>query len=128
MSPVSGYVDCESRTAAKAVVVGGLFYVGAVGAAGSVVASGGTLVAAVEGAAIAGGVGGLIGVVLAILLHQHDAGYVGQQLARGGLLLWVRTADRDRETRACQVLKRQAALDVDVRDVVHARADLLAQN
>ncbi len=128
MSPVSGYVDCESRTAAKAVVVGGLFYVGAVGAAGSVVASGGTLVAAVEGAAIAGGVGGLIGVVLAILLHQHDAGYVGQQLARGGLLLWVRTADRDRETRACQILKRQAALDVDVRDVVHARADLLAQN
>ena len=58
--------------------MGGPFYVGAVGAAGLVVASGGTLVAAVEGAAFADGGGGLIGGVPAMLLHQHDAEYVDQ--------------------------------------------------
>ena len=77
-APVTGSVDRESRTEAKAVVVGGPFYVGAVGAAGLVVASGGTLVAAVEGAAFADGGGGLIGGVPAMLLHQHDAEYVDQ--------------------------------------------------
>ncbi len=47
--------------------------------------------------------------------------------AVGGLLLWVRTADRDREPRAWRILKRQAAPDVHVRDVVHPRAEFFAQ-
>ena len=84
-----------------------------------------SLRAAVGGAAIAGGVGELIGGAVSKLLDQHHAEYVDQQLARGGLLLWVHTADRDRETRACQILKRQAARDVHVHDVVHAGPDFV---
>ena len=119
-APQTVYVECDSRTEAKAAVVGGLAYVGAIGAIGWVVASGGTLAATIGGAAIAGGIGGLIGGVLAKLLHQHHAEYVDQQLARGGLILWVLATDLDRESRACQIMKRQAARDVHVREIVHA--------
>ena len=37
-----------------------------------------------------------------------------------GRRLWVHTVDRDRETRSCHVLKRQAARNVRVRAVAHA--------
>ncbi len=119
-APQTVYVACDSRTEAKAAVVGGLAYVGAIGAIGWVVASGGTLAATIGGAAIAGRVGGLIGGVLAKLLHQHHAEHVDQQLARGGLVLWVLATELDRESRACQIMKRQAARDVHVRNIVHA--------
>lgn len=79
-APQTVYVECDSRTEAKAAVVGGLAYVGAMGAIGWVAASGGTLAATIGGAAIAGGV--------------------------GGLMLWVLATDLDRESRACQIMKR----------------------
>src|SRR5262245_27325991 len=37
------FVDSDSRTEGKGVLVGGLFYIGAVAAAGAIVASGGTV-------------------------------------------------------------------------------------
>ena len=125
-APVTAYIGCDSRTEAKAAVVGGLVYVGAVGAVGAMVASGGTLAASFAAAAIAGGVGGLIGGAISKYLDRHHAEYVDQQLTRGGLLLWVHTADRDREVRACQILKRQAARDVHVHDVVHAKPNVVS--
>ena len=126
-APFTAYLDCDSLTEAKAAVAGGFVYVGGVGAAGAAFASGGTLGAAVGGAAIAGGVAALIGGVVSMLLHQHHAKYVNQQLARGGLLLWVHTANRDRETRACQIFKRQVARDVHVHDVGHAGPDFVGR-
>ncbi len=39
--------------------------------------------------------------------------------ACGGLRLWVQTVDCDRETRAGQILKRQAAREVPVQEAGH---------
>ncbi len=125
-APRIAYLGCDSRIEAKAALADGLAYSGAIGASGEVVSSGGTLAATVAEAAIAGGVGGLVGGAISNLLGQHDAEYLDQRLARGELLSWVRTADRDREFRACQILKREAARDVHVHDVVHAGPDFVA--
>lgn len=51
------------------------------------------MAAAVLGASIAGGAGGLIGGILAKLVGEHHAHYLQAQLEHGGLLLWVRTWD-----------------------------------
>ena len=67
------YAAGDSLTEAKAATVGGLFFVGAMAAAGAVVASGGTLAAAIIGALAAGGTGGAIGAVLARFMGQHHA-------------------------------------------------------
>lgn len=106
------YSGEDSLTEAKAAAVGGLFFVGAVAAAGAVVASGGTVAAAIIGALAAGGTGGAIGAVLARFLARHHAEALRRQLDKGGILLWVRTADTTHEERALEILKTNGGEDV----------------
>jgi hypothetical protein len=83
------------------VLVGSLTYLPAVLAAGTVVASAGIVAAAITGTAIGGA---LIGTVLARWLGEHHAKLLSEQLEHGGLLLWVRTHDKEREERALRIL------------------------
>ena len=115
--PRQCYVSTESIGDAEGGLIGGLLYVGALAAAGAVVASGGTLATAIAAAAMAGGTGGLIGSALAGLLGERHAHHVQQQLDHGGLLLWVRTRDADHETRAVEILRRHSGRDVHVHDI-----------
>lgn len=110
--PRAAYVSTEALGDAEGGLIGGLVYVGALAAAGAVVASGGALAAAIAGAAMAGGAGGLIGTVLAKLVGDHHAHYLQEQLGHGGLLLWVRTRDREHERRAVEILSKHSAHDV----------------
>ena len=83
-APVAVDGGCAWRTQAKAVICGGLAYLGAVAAAGNVFASGGTLGAAVEAAVVAGGVGALIGGAVSMGLDRRPGGSAGRRIARGG--------------------------------------------
>ncbi len=112
--PRAGYISTESRGDAEGGLIGGLLYVGAVATAGAVVATGGTLATATTAAALAGGTGGLIGSVLAKLIGDHHADYLQGQLNRGGLLLWVRTRDKEHERRAVEILSKHSAHDVHI--------------
>lgn len=106
------YTGGDSLTEAKAAAVGGLFFVGAMAAMGAVVASGGTVAAAIIGGLAAGGTGGAIGAVLARFMTHHHAEALQSQLDKGGILLWVRTGDREHETRALDILDANGAEDV----------------
>jgi hypothetical protein len=115
--PYLAYIGSDSRTEAKGAVIGGLAYVGALGTVGLIVASGGTVAAALVGAAVAGGAGGLVGATLSSFIDSHHAHYLQEQLDRGGLLLWVRTPDALHEHRALDILRRHSAEDVHVHDL-----------
>jgi len=106
------YVSTESIGDAQGGLIGGLMYVGATAAAGAVVMTGGTLALVIAAAALAGGVGGLLGSMLAKWVGDHHAHHLQEQLDHGGLLLWVRTRDADRERRAIEVLGRHSGRDV----------------
>ena len=108
------FVDSDSRTEGKGVLVGGLFYIGAVAAAGAIVASGGTVAALILGVAAGGGAGGLVGAALAGFLEKHHAHALQEHLDKGGLLLWVHTPDEAHETRALEILRRSGAEDAHV--------------
>ena len=110
--PRAAYVSTESIGDAEGGLVGGLMYIGALAAAGAVVASGGTLAATLAGAAMVGGLGGLIGSALARLVGDHHAHQLQEQLDHGGLLLWVRTKGEAHEKRAVQILSKHSAHDV----------------
>jgi hypothetical protein len=112
--PTQAYVGSDSRAEAQGAIVGGLVYVGAIASIGAIVASGGTMAAALIGAVVAGGAGGALGTVLARLLSTHHAANLETQLQRGGLLLWVRTADAEHEQRAIDILRQHGAEDVHV--------------
>jgi hypothetical protein len=112
--PRVAYVSTESIGDAEGGLIGGLMYVGAVAAAGAVVATGGTLAGVIAVAAMTGGAGGLIGSVLAKLVGYHHADYLQEQLDHGGLLLWVRTRDEEHERRARKILSKHSAHDVHI--------------
>ena len=120
--PRSAYVSTESLGDAEGGLISGLVYVGAVATAGAVVATGGTLAAVIGAAAMAGGAGALIGSVLASMIGQHQAKNLQDQLDRGGLLLWVRSWDKDREQRAKAILSKHSAHDVHVHSLSTALA------
>ena len=86
-------------------------------------ASFGALAAAGTGAAIvtlpmliAAGTGAAIGGVLSGLMHRHHAQRVSEQLARGGLLLWVAVRDAKQEEIALKLLLGYATHDVHVHE------------
>jgi hypothetical protein len=115
--PRAAYVSPESVGAGEGALIGSLLYVGMVTAGGMIVASGGTLAAALAGAAIAGGVGGMLGTMLATLVGDRYARYIEEQLNHGGLLLWVRTWDPGDESRAVEILKRHSGRDVHIHGI-----------
>jgi hypothetical protein len=78
-------------------------------AAGTVVASAGAVAAAVAGAAL--------GTALSHFMNKQHAEWLQEQLDRGGLLLWVRTPDPERERQAITILTRHAAHDVHIHDI-----------
>jgi hypothetical protein len=122
--PRLAYIGSDSRVEAEAGIFGGLAYVGAVAAVGAIVASGGTIGAALVGAAVAGGAGGFIGAALARIIDRHHAHYLQEQLERGGILLWVKTEDAEHEKRALEILDRHSAEDVHVHEFRKARFDV----
>ena len=115
--PRTAYVSLDSLGDAEGGLIGGLMYIGAVVAGGAMVASGGTLAGAFLAAAMAGAAGGLFGSALAKLIDYHHADYLQGQLDKGGLVLWVRTRDREREQRAKGILARHSGADVHVHEL-----------
>ena len=101
-APRETFFGRASRLEAEFGPVAGLAAVGAM-----VVFGGGLLpvvVAAAGGAAIGAAIGGLI--------HQHQVARVNEQLARGGLLLWVTVRDAAQEQTAIARLRAHTAQEV----------------
>jgi hypothetical protein len=115
--PRIAFVSTESMGDAEGGLVGTLSYVGAVAAAGAVVATGGTLATTIAAALMSGAAGGVAGTALASVLDFRHAEYLQQQLAHGGLLLWVRTPDAVHELRAIEILQDYTAHDVHVHTI-----------
>ena len=66
---------------------------------------------------VAAGAGGLLGAALGRLIQQNHATRVQEQLARGGLLLWVNVRNPREEETALEVLRALGAHDVHAHDI-----------
>jgi hypothetical protein len=108
-APRVAYVSPESIGDAQGAVIGGLMYVGALAATGAVVASGGSLAALLAATTLAGGTGALIGSMLAEHIGHHHASRLQEQLEHGGLVLWVRTWNKQEESKALKILRSHRA-------------------
>ena len=120
-APRVAFVGRDSMTEGKASAIGALGYVGAAAAVGAVVASGGALAWVLLAGVAAGGGGAALGTLLARTLGRGRAKDIEAQIDKGGLLLWVRTCDADREARATAVLRKHGADDVHVHSFEGAR-------
>jgi len=125
--PTVAYVSTESIGDAKGGVAGALIYIGAVSTAGAIIASGGTVAAAIAAAVVAGTGGAALGAMLDRFIEKKHLRRIEEQLIRGGFLLWVRTCDAPHESRAVDILKRNRGDHVHVHDLsaaVEAAADM----
>lgn len=111
-APRTPYIDGESLNEGKAGIVGVLFYVAAFVGAGAVVVSGGTAVSALIGAAGAGFIAVMIGLIVAKLIDERQRRWTQAQIRRGGLILWARVWNDERERIATDVMRRNGGADV----------------
>lgn len=66
---------------------------------------------------VAAGTGAALGAGLGRLMHEHHATRISEQLARGGLVLWVNLRNQEEETKALEVLQASNAHDVHVHEL-----------
>lgn len=107
----------EDVTVPLAGAAGILTYIGATAAALGVVASGGALAAAAVAAAAGGAAAGGIGAMIARTLGREEARELEDQIALGGIVLWVRVRSPEREEKAQQVLRAHGAEAVRVHEI-----------
>lgn len=101
------FVDTE-RTVAHV-----LTFLPTIIAAGTVVASVGTVAAVIAGAAVGGAA---LSTVLARWVDQDHADRIQEQLEHGGLLLWVNASTTEKQETAIRVLEKHEATDVHLHD------------
>ncbi|MCB1547941.1 MAG: hypothetical protein KDJ41_08960 [Hyphomicrobiaceae bacterium] len=114
--PRAAYVSTESVGDAEGAVIGGLMYVAAGILMGPVGAAGGSLAAIAMAGALGAGIGGLVGLPIAHYIGEQKTRRIEEQLAHGGLLLWVRVWNAERERCAVDILERNAGRDVHVHE------------
>jgi hypothetical protein len=116
-APAIAFIGRKSIGETGHTLGGGLFFVGTSGVMGAVVAS-----AAVFGGALLGAVGGIVGVgvvgaLVATIIHQSDAEYLQHQVDEGHMLLFVRMNGTDREQPAMSILNRHCGVDVKMYEI-----------
>lgn len=106
----------EEQTIGSAALIGGGAYVGAMAMA---LTAGAVAFPALIGAAVLGSVGGgTIGAILTKVLGDRYSNHIEQQIEKGGLLLWVRTPDENKECLAVTILRQHHAGHIHIQEMV----------
>lgn len=111
-APRVPYIDSESLNIGKASIVGILFYVGVIVGAGLALAFGLSLASAIAVGLLTGGAAGVFGLLLSKLVADRQANWAQSQLKHGGLLLWARAWNDERERAAIEIMRRHGGRDV----------------
>jgi hypothetical protein len=115
--PQRAFLETDSRVEGAAAAIGIPCYIGSVAGAGvTAVGFGAATAATVAGTVVGGVVGAALGALLAgamIRWHVHE---VLEQLAEGGLVLWVSLRDDDAEGCVLQILADSGGRDVHVHE------------
>ena len=118
--PAGNYADRHERAEGAAGLISGLMLLSSFVAIGAAVATGGTLAFTIGAALAAGGVSGGIGALLVRALGKYRARQIGEQLRRGGLLLWVELRNVAQEQKALAILMRHSGEDVHVHELTRS--------
>ena len=97
-TPTAAFVSDLSRGEARGVATAVPLVIGGFGAAWAVAATGGALLFAIGATAATGALGAGLGALLYHAVARRHAAAIRDQMAGGGLILWVRVEDT-RQTR-----------------------------
>lgn len=105
----------EEKVIGAGAMVGVPAYIGAMAVA---LSAGAVSFPAIIGAAVIGGLGGgTLGGIMLKLFGDRDTRHYEEQIEKGGLLLWVRTPDHEREEIAEEIMRRNNGREVHAHDI-----------
>ncbi|MDA3858128.1 MAG: hypothetical protein PF480_07810 [Roseovarius sp.] len=113
-APRAAFVSEEAMGELEGAIAGGFFFLGSYIAMAAMLTPISTLAASIAAIAIGGGPAAAIGALLARRVDRHHKDYYADQIRQGGILLWVRTVDKDSEDLAVKILKGHSGRDVHV--------------
>lgn len=113
-APRAAFVSEEAIGELEGAIAGGFFFLGSYIAMAAMLTPVSTLAASIAAIAVGGGPAAVIGSLLARRVGQHHKDYYADQIRNGGILLWVRTVDADKEALAVKILKGHSGRDVHV--------------
>lgn len=102
------YATPGSRTEAMAALVSIPVYIAG---AGTAAVTGGALISTIAVVSGAGLAAGAVGLILARVFGKHHAQRVQEQIAEGGILLWVHLPDNTKDAKVLDILRRNGAND-----------------
>ena len=116
-APQRAFAETDSRVEGTAAAIGIPCYIGGVAGAGvTAVGFGAATAATVAGGILGGVIGAGLGVLLAGVMIRRHVHEVSEQLAEGGLVLWVSLRDDDAEGCVLQILADSGGRDVHVHE------------
>ena len=113
-APRAAFVSEEAIGELQGAIAGGFFFLGSYIAMAAMLTPVSTLAASIAAIAIGGSPAAVIGTVLARRAGNHHKEYYSDQIAHGGILLWVRVQDKEHEELAVKILKGHSGRDVHV--------------
>ena len=113
-APRAAFVSEEAIGELEGSIAGGFFFLGSYVAMGAMLTAASTVAASIAAIAIGGLPASVIGILLARRINAHHKDYYATQLEHGGILLWVRVRDKEREDLAVKIMKAHSGRDVHV--------------
>ncbi len=113
-APRAHFVSEEAIGELEGAIAGGFFFVGSYIAMAALLSPASTLAASIAAIAIGGSPAAVIGTLLARRVGKHHKDYYAHQIEHGGILLWVRVRDKEREELAVKIMQGQSGRDVHV--------------
>jgi hypothetical protein len=115
-APRAAFVSEEAIGELQGAIAGGFFFLGSYIAMAALLSPASTLAASIAAVAIGGSPAAVIGTLLARRAGRHHKEYYQNQIEHGGILLWVRVKDDEKEKLAVKILKGHSGRDVHVHD------------
>jgi len=115
-APRANFVSEEAIGELEGAIAGGFFFVGSAIAMTALLTPASTMAASIAAVAIGGSPAAVIGAIFARRVGKRHKDYYANQIRHGGILMWVRTRDKEREDLAVKILKGHSGRDVHVHD------------
>jgi hypothetical protein len=113
-APRAHFVSEEAIGELEGAIAGGFFFVGSAIAMTALLTPASTLAASIAAVAIGGSPGAVIGTLLAQRVGKHHKDYYENQIQHGGILMWVRTRDKEHQDLAVKIMQAHSGRDVHV--------------
>lgn len=113
-APRQAWVGSGTRTEGRSAIAGVLGYLGAITAAGVVIASGGAAAVAIAAGVVGGGATAAVGASLGRLIERRVGETLRGQLDHGGIVLWVRLQREEQAEPAVEAMRRCGGEDIHV--------------